>query len=205
MVVEGENADAAMRQPVEDFRLGIEIEGLVAQMEARVRAQFRLQPLDRSQQRAGVVSAAQARLPGPSDAVEGGGDAARQQGAVGVAQRQVDVEGHFGPRHDVPLEGVAMAIDEARQHEQAGGVQPERAAVRRGVERSDDAVGDCDIGALKPLGQKRLAVPDQDRHARLHSSVMPGTCAMSSQHDRAMTMNVIEPSRGRHRVVAQAL
>ncbi len=63
VVVEREQVDAAFRQPLDDFAFGVEIVGLVAQMEAGVGGELRPHLLDRLQQFPRIVRAAQARLP----------------------------------------------------------------------------------------------------------------------------------------------
>ena len=60
-----------------------------------------------------------------------------------------------------------MAVDDAGQHQQAGRIQPEPGPGRSAVAGSDPVVDDGDIGLDQPLGQKRKAVLDVDRHVRL--------------------------------------
>ena len=50
VIVEGEQIDAAFRQPFADFGLGVEIVGLVAQMEAGIRGKLRPHRFDRVEQ-----------------------------------------------------------------------------------------------------------------------------------------------------------
>ena len=63
VVVEGEQIDAAFRQPVDDFAFRVEIVGLVAQMEAGVGGEKRPHLLDRLQQFPRIVRTAQGRAP----------------------------------------------------------------------------------------------------------------------------------------------
>ena len=59
----------------------------------------------------------------------GGGDAVGQQLAIGVQQRQLIGKAHAGPRHQLPLEGIAVQIDHAGKNQQARRVP----APRRGA------------------------------------------------------------------------
>ena len=102
-------------EPVDHFGLGVEIEGLKPQMTVRVGAERRPQGLDIAHQGARIVGAAQARLPRPGDAVKDRGDAIGDRLAVAVHQRDVDGKADAGPRHQLPLEGIAMNIDDAGQ------------------------------------------------------------------------------------------
>ena len=63
VVVEGEQIDAPFRQPFDDFRLGIEIVSLVAQMEAGVGGKLRTEALDRVSEQPCVLPAAQPGFP----------------------------------------------------------------------------------------------------------------------------------------------
>jgi hypothetical protein len=67
--------------------------------------------------------------------MEGGGDAVCEQRPVRIAQREIDIEGHAGAGHDVAFEGVAMAIDDAGQHQQAGGIEAQSARPRDSADR----------------------------------------------------------------------
>ena len=99
---------------------------------------------DRGENAAGIRGAAQAGLPGPSDAVEDGGDAVGDHLAVAVDQR--DVEGNLHPRtrHHLPLESVTVNIDDARQHQQPAGVE---GGLRRpvGTDLGDNTVRCADV------------------------------------------------------------
>ena len=79
-----------------------------------------------------AVEAAQPRLPRQRHAVERRGDAVGEQLRLGVAQRDVGREIDAGPRLHLPLERVAVDVDDARQHQQAGRIERgDRAAPRR--------------------------------------------------------------------------
>ena len=54
--------------------------------------------------------------------MKGRGDAIGDKLAVGILQRQRDVEADAWPRHDLSLEAVAVDIDDSRKHEQAVGI-----------------------------------------------------------------------------------
>jgi hypothetical protein len=65
-------------------------------------------------------------------------DAVGQHLPVGIDERDVEVEADARPRHHLPLEGIAMNVDDARQHDEAVSID---AAARRGVaaDRADYA------------------------------------------------------------------
>jgi hypothetical protein len=49
--------------------------------------------------------------------------ARRSELAIGVEHRHVERKAHARPRHDLALEGIAMEVDDARQHHATRGVQ----------------------------------------------------------------------------------
>ena len=83
-------------------------------MKAGVGAELRPHRLDRVEQPPGVVAAAQARLPRPGGGVKHRGDAVGYRLPVAFGQRDVDRKIDAGARHHLPLEGVAMDVDDAR-------------------------------------------------------------------------------------------
>jgi hypothetical protein len=128
VVVEGEQIDAPFRQPFDDFRLGIEIVSLVAQMEAGVGGELRPHRFDRLEQSSRIVSAAQAGLPRPRRGVIDGRDAVADRLTVAVDERDIDGEINTGARHHLPLERIAVQIDDTRQHDEATCIDAESAA-----------------------------------------------------------------------------
>ena len=90
------------------------------------------------------------------------GDAVRHHLPVGIDECHVDREIDAGPRHHLPLETVAMDVDDAGQNQQAGGVdaQPRRARLAdagdhagRGIHLDagfDQRVADEDLSAFDP-------------------------------------------------------
>ena len=152
MVVEGKQVDAALRQPLGDLGLGVEIVGLVPQMEAGVGGEVRALPLDRLQQPPRIVAAAQAWLPRPGRGVEHRGDAVADDLAVGVGKRDVDREIDPGARHHLPLEGIAMQIDDAGQYQQAARIERQPRTAARRIDLRDLSSGYaersfCELGA----------------------------------------------------------
>ncbi len=117
--------------------LGIEIVGLVPQMEAGVGGELRTLPLDRLHQAARVVRAAQARLPGAGRGVKHRGDAVADRLAIAVGQCHVDRKVDAGAGHHLPLEGIAMKIDDAGQHQQVARVDRQPCPAARSVDRAD--------------------------------------------------------------------
>ena len=126
VVVEREQIDPSVGQPLADFGFGIEVVGLMAQVEAGVRRQLRPQGLDGLEQLPCIVRAAQPRLPRPGRGVKHRGDAVGDRLPVAVDQRHIDGKIDAGARHHLPLERVAVQIDDARQHLQAAGIDAER-------------------------------------------------------------------------------
>src|SRR5262245_40365056 len=93
-------------------------------MDARVGQKMRPQPLSCRQDRMHALPRPQSRLPGPGDSMKSGGDAIANKLAVGLHERHVVVEGHARPRHELPLEGIAMNVDQAGQDEHTAGIDP---------------------------------------------------------------------------------
>ena len=122
VVVEREQVDAPVRQPLRDFGFGIEVVGLVAQVKAGVRRQLRPQRLDRLEQLPCTISAAKPGLPGPGGGVKDRGDAVANGLPVAVGQRHVDGKADAGTRHHLPLECVTMQVDDSRQHLEVAGI-----------------------------------------------------------------------------------
>ena len=69
-----------------------------------------------------------ARVTGASFSRDRCGDAVGDRLAVAVDQRHIDGKIDAGARHHLPLEGIAMQVDDARQHQQVAGV--DRRALR---------------------------------------------------------------------------
>ncbi|MCW2239972.1 hypothetical protein [Azospirillum canadense] len=73
------------------------------------------------------------------------GDAVGDQLAVGVQQRDVGREMHARAWHQLPFEGVAVQVNDARQQEQPAGLD-HAAGWRVVADLNDAAVGDGDPG-----------------------------------------------------------
>src|SRR5690349_1085176 len=98
------------------------------------------------------------------------GDAVADRLAVAVDERDVDREIHAGARHHLPLEGVAMDVDDARQHQQAARVDRDR--------RASAAVDLCDV--LARDGQRGLG--------ELRADQGPATFKENIGHARALPL-----------------
>ena len=82
------------------------------------------------------------------------GDAVGQQLPFGLGQRQIEGEADAGARLDLPLEGVAVDVDNAGQHLQPARVQ-HRATT---AARRDTPLGDPQITGDEPsVGKQHLA------------------------------------------------
>lgn len=137
VVVEGEQVDAALSEPLADLGFGVEIVGLVAQVKAGVGGELRALPFDRLHQAARIAGAAQARLPRTGRGVKNRGDAVADRLAVAVGERDVDREIDPGARHHLSLEGIAMQIDDARQDQQIARLDRQPRPAARGIDLRD--------------------------------------------------------------------
>src|ERR1700682_6848834 len=95
----------------------------MAQVEAGIRRQLRPQGLDGLKQSRGVIAASQARFPGPCRGMKGRSDAISDGLPVTVDQRYIDGKIDTGAGDHLSLEGVAMQIDDPRQHQQIAGIE----------------------------------------------------------------------------------
>ena len=100
----------------------------MAQMETGIRRELRPHRLDGLQQIPRILRAAQARLPRPGRGMKNRGDAISDRLPVAVDQGHVDGKIDPGTRHHLPLERIAMQIDDSRQHQQVAGIDTERSA-----------------------------------------------------------------------------
>jgi hypothetical protein len=74
------------------------------------------------------------------------GDAVADRLPVAVGQRHIDGKVDAGARHHLPLEGVAMEVDDTRQHQQATGIDAQRAAAMVRTSGNDVAARDLQRG-----------------------------------------------------------
>ena len=80
--------------------------------------------------------------------MESGGDAVGEQLRFGFRQREIGGEIDAGARLHLPLERIAVQVDDAGQHQQAVGVERPGIGRRRTVEPDDPAVGEQQIGIV---------------------------------------------------------
>jgi hypothetical protein len=90
-----------------------------------------------------------------------GGDAVCDRLPVAVDQRHVDGKVDARAGHHLPLEGVAMQVDNARQHFQAACVDAGRASFHRRIHRGDISPGDAERGFNELPGNECLATLDR--------------------------------------------
>ncbi|MGY4355452.1 hypothetical protein ACVW0J_001945 [Bradyrhizobium sp. i1.7.7] len=110
-----------------------------------------LLPLDRLHQGARIAGAAQARLPRTGRGVKDGGDAVADRLAVTVGERDVDREVDAGARHHLALEGIAMQIDDAGQHQQVARIDRQPRTAARGIDLRNVRAGHQN-GSFDELG-----------------------------------------------------
>jgi hypothetical protein len=157
VVVEREQVDLAGFDPALDLVDGVQIEGLLPEVQARVAGELALQRVQRAEEGERRVATPQARLPRAGERVEGRGDAVRDELAVGVAKRDAWIEADPRARHELPFEGIAVQIDEARQDQEA--IRAQRDGVAHRLAEALDSLGPGDeIGQLdRAVGQQHAA------------------------------------------------
>ena len=108
-----------------------------------------------------LCQAAQSGLPRQGDAVERGGDAVGEQLQLGVRQGDVGGEIHAGARLHLAFERVAVDVDDARQHQQASGVEAHAAGWSGRADPVDPPAGNGQVDRLHAIGrQQHLAAGD---------------------------------------------
>jgi hypothetical protein len=194
VIVERHQIDPPLGQPLQDHGLGLEIEGLVAQMKARVGAQPRAQRRDAGQHAVGIVGAAQARLPRPGHAMEHRGDAVGERLPVAVEERDVHGEVDARPRHHLPLECVAMDVHDAGQHHEAVGLD---APARRRV--AADPADQALLGSQMDCGAFQLRADESASalYANVHGFDLPPRCVVAGHAVQVVTAAASCRSRNR--------
>jgi hypothetical protein len=111
----------------------------------------------------------------------GSGDTVRHELPIGFKQRHCQVNHDARARFDLPLEGVAMNVDDPRQDKQSCRV--EHAMLRSPIERCDYALAYGDVGRCElsldqnfPTGDAHIA---HERDPLLHGKL--STCPMTSE------------------------
>ena len=134
---------------------GLQVEGLPTQMHPHVADPAA--GIQRIQQSPPALQATQTRLPGQSNAVKRGGNAVGEQLRLGIVQRQGSGETNAGAGLKLPLERIAMNIDDTRQHQQPGRIQG--AAVRN---NTGGTIFHNDQSILqRQIGNRQPAIPQQ--------------------------------------------
>jgi len=168
VIIERDRIDAAPCEPVRNLDLRVKIISLVPEMKPGIRRKARTQSFHRGQNAASVLRPTQPRLPRPGDTVENGGDAVRDGLAITFDQR--DVEGHrnAGTRHDLPLEGVSMNIDDSGKDSETPRIK--RAALALfGADLGDNAIHSADVdgGIFQPATEQNAPAYDANIHVTL--------------------------------------
>ena len=128
----------------------------------------------RIQQGAPRGRATQAGLPGQRHGMERGGDPVREQLRLGIGQGHTRVERDAGPGLHLPLERVAVQVDDPRQHPQAACVDRQPGA---SVPRCNDAIFERQRAFRQATLQEDFAPLDPQRHrsASAHRPCLPAT------------------------------
>ena len=96
--------------------------------------------------------------------MERGGDAVGQQLRLGVAHGGRDGERDAGAGLDLAFERIPVQIDDARQHQQPGRIEPP-VRFEIGADPGDAALGQQHVGHwLHAVGQQHPSPGDQQRH-----------------------------------------
>src|SRR5262245_37880980 len=145
----------------------------MAQVKSRVRCELRLQRLDRREDRARIVGAAQAGLPRPGYAMEHGGDAVGDCLPVAVDKRDVERDVDARARHDLPLKGVAVNIDNARKQQETSAVECPGAGLIR-TDGGNEPVARADVNGriLEAIFDQDLCAGDAKIHAPTHATAV---------------------------------
>jgi hypothetical protein len=89
-------------------------------------------------------------------------DAVADRLAVAVDQRHIDREVDAGARHHLPLERIAMQVDDARQHQEATGVDAQRSAALIRADRADLTACDPQRGFVDFIAEQGPAAFDEN-------------------------------------------
>ena len=183
VLVEGQQVDLAGFDPAHDLLDSVEAEAFEAQMQPGTGAEPGPGRSQRREELPRRLDAAQAGLPGQRHAVIRRGDAIGQQLPIRLKQRRHRREMHPRPRHELALEGVAMKIDDARQHEIAAGIG--RHSGLLGRDRDNSAIRDRDAAGPDAAVSVQQASAGQDELKSNSSVCLPGVSASApSQRTR---------------------
>jgi len=137
MIVEREQRLGIEIEPAEHVVDGVEREGLPTHVQTMIDSEAAALDHQRGHHRPAGIQAAQARLPGRRQAEIRGRHAIGCERAIGFPEGDGVVEGDPRSRHQRTLEGVAMHIDDAGQHDEPRRIEPEPPAAHS---TSDDPI-----------------------------------------------------------------
>src|SRR6185312_2308320 len=120
------------------------------------------QAFDRFEQQPSVVAAAQTRLPGPGRSMEDGGDAVGDGLAVAIEQRHVDRKIDAGTRHHLPLERIAVQIDNAGKHQKIARIDVQGGASIASADVTNFSVDNSHRGFDDFAAEQGAAALDED-------------------------------------------
>jgi len=167
VIIEGDGVDPALGEPGDDLVLGVEIVGLVTKMVAGVGAKPRPQPLDAVKDRPRILRSAQASLPRPGHAMEDGGDAVGERLSIAFKQCHVEGKSDSRPRHHLPLERVAVHVDDPGEDQKARGIDRPLGARLCADARDHPALAiDINAGFLETSLEERATSFDAHHHDR---------------------------------------
>src|SRR5882672_3806439 len=132
------------------------------------------------------------------------GDAISDRLSVAVDQGHVDGKIDPGTRHHLPLERIAMQIDDSRQYQQVAGIDTERSASVARFHGVDYAAGDLHRGFTNFSAEQSPAAFDEyvghDRALRREGCERPAMVADSYFARKSSTASLRKSGRALRRV-----
>ncbi len=151
MIVERDKMHAPRRDVRQRRVQRIEVVRLPPQMHAHVAGPA--SRLERIQQIPPRIEAAQSGLPRQRHAMERRGDAVGQKLRLGIVQRDIGGKPDAGARLQLPLERVAVNIDDARKYQKPARIEPRAMPVA--VDAGDAPVLDREVHQLLAVGTQQ--------------------------------------------------
>jgi hypothetical protein len=123
MIVEGEKRFPCPFEQCDDRLDFIEREGFPSDVQQMICGKAIMKQVERCNAASSRCEAAQSWFPGYGDAVISGRYPVRNELPVRVHEGDIMRKQSIGARHDLPFEGIAMDVDNAREDEGATGIK----------------------------------------------------------------------------------